>query len=125
MLPPKLNPRILEYYRPSDVQGSPWLLKPEFPSSAEVTDAPDDDQDSHASSDIVELEANRPRGAWHSKEEYLQTQYELYREDALRGIREAVTTIKSSPHAVEDDLGGRTGIYEKVQDLSAHVHENH
>jgi hypothetical protein len=34
-------------------------------------------------------------------EEYL---YELYRGDAIPGIQEAVTPIKSSPHAVEDDL---------------------
>jgi hypothetical protein len=38
--------------------------------------------------------------------------------------RQLVTTIKVSLYAVDDDLGGRIGIYEKVQDSSVQVYEN-
>ncbi|KAF2213954.1 hypothetical protein CERZMDRAFT_110938 [Cercospora zeae-maydis SCOH1-5] len=74
----------------------------------------DHDDDNTSSSDVVELAPNRPSGAWESKEEYLSTQYHLYREDAIRGLREAVTRMRICPDAVEDSYSGKIGIYEKV-----------
>lgn len=107
----KLNHRVAKYFEKL-VDGPGWLSKPELPTSAEVMDH---DDDNNSSSDVVELEPNRPFGAWESKEEYLSTQYELYREDAIRGLREAVTRMRICPDAVEDSYNGKIGIYEKVR----------
>lgn len=115
ILPPKLNPLVHQYFEPARIKvgGGSWLERPEIPTSEEVMDL--DDTSSSGSTDIVELLPNRPKGAWESKEEYLSTHYELYREDAIRGIREAVTNIRITPEAVEDAFHGRIGIYEKVK----------
>ncbi|PPJ54055.1 hypothetical protein CBER1_02950 [Cercospora berteroae] len=110
VVPHKLNPRVARYFEKS-IDGPGWLSSPELPTSAEVMDH---DDDNSSSSDVVELEPNRPFGAWQSKEEYLSTQYDLYREDAVRGLREAVTRMRICPDAVEDSYNGKIGIYEKV-----------
>ncbi|KAF7193807.1 Helicase required for RNAi-mediated heterochromatin assembly 1 [Pseudocercospora fuligena] len=111
LLPPKLNPKVREYFEPAEVEGGAWLSKPEIPTSAEVLDL---DTVSSSSSDVIELEPNRPVGPWQSKEQYLSTLYELYREDALRGLREAVSMTRCTPHAAEGAFAGKVGIYDKV-----------
>lgn len=111
LLPPKLNPKVREYFEPAEVEGGAWLSKSEIPTSAEVLDL---DTVSASSSDVIELEPNRPVGPWQSKEQYLSTLYELYREDALRGLREAVSMTRCTPHAAEDAFASKVGIYTKV-----------
>lgn len=111
ILPPRLNLKVREYFDAAPTEGGAWLSKPEIPTTAEILDL---DTDSAASSDVIELEPNRPKGAWDSKEQYLSTHYELYREDALRGLREAVSMVRCTPAAVEDAFNGKVGIYEKV-----------
>ncbi|KAI5361869.1 Putative P-loop containing nucleoside triphosphate hydrolase, DNA2/NAM7 helicase, helicase [Septoria linicola] len=111
MLPSRLNVQIGRYFDNPVVTGGGWLAKPELPTAAEVMDL---DDDNTSSSTIVEMLPNRPIGPWESKEEYLSTQYDLYREDAIRGLREAVTKIRICPDANEDTYDGKVGIYEKV-----------
>lgn len=67
------------------------------------------------SSDIVELVPNKPEGSWADKEAYLSAHYELLREDALRPLRDAVSSVRITPQANEDAFMGQLGIYEKVR----------
>lgn len=109
--PAKLNSRIRDYFAGEAADGRKWLSRPEIPSSDELMDT---DTNSSASSDIVEIAANRPTGAFEDKQKYLETQYELLREDATRPLREAVFQLRAKPNAIEDDFQGQIGIYDKV-----------
>ena len=111
ILPPKVNGRVSEYFVEPVVTGGGWLAKSEFPTAGEVLDL---DDDNNSSSTIVELSANRPESRWDSKEEYLAAQYLLNREDSIRGLREAVTSMQRMPESTEDAFNGKVGIYEKV-----------
>lgn len=111
--PAKLNSRIRDYFAGEAADGRKWLSRPEIPSSDELMDT---DTNSSASSDIVEIAANRPTGAFEDKQKYLETQYELLREDATRPLREAVFQLRAKPNAIEDDFQGQIGIYDKVRE---------
>ncbi|KAF2163371.1 hypothetical protein M409DRAFT_68628 [Zasmidium cellare ATCC 36951] len=119
LLPPKLNPRIREYFEGPPVAGGAWLRRPEFPTSEEILDY--DGSSSSSSSDntdsassVVEISANKPIGAFEDIEDYLSTQYELLREDAIKGLRDAVARVRITPQAAEDAFSGQVGIYEKI-----------
>lgn len=118
IVPPKLNRHVSVYFVEPVVTGGGWLAKPEFPTSSEVLDLNDDNI---SSSTIVELLANRPEGPWESKEEYLAAHYLLNREDSIRGLREAVTSMQRSPDSAEDAFDGKVGIYEKVCICLSHL----
>ena len=111
LLPAKLNPRIRQYCDQETADGGSWLSRPEIPTAAELMDT---DTSSSASSDIVEIAANKPVGAFADKEDYLSTQYELLREDATRPLREAVARVRDKPSSGEDAFDGQIGIYDKV-----------
>ncbi|EME45071.1 hypothetical protein DOTSEDRAFT_52452 [Dothistroma septosporum NZE10] len=111
LLPAKLNPRIREYCEQETAEGGSWLSRPEIPTAAELMDT---DTSSSASSDIVEIAANRPMGAFEGREDYLSTQYELLREDATRPLREAVARVRNKPSSGEDAFDGQIGIYDKT-----------
>lgn len=66
VLPQKLNLKVRQYFDDAKkaVDGGQWLHRPEIPTSGEIMDT---DTTSSTSSDIVELTANKPRGAWGSK----------------------------------------------------------
>lgn len=115
ILPQKLNAKVREYYEAPAPTGGDWLARSEIPGSAEIMDR---ENLSNASSDIVELPANKLLGPFTSKEEYLQTHYELLREDSLRPLREAVTAVRETPAAHEDVFNGKIGIYEKASRTS-------
>ena len=114
--PAKLNPRIREYYEGEVADGGSWLSRPEIPTTEELLDT---DTNSSASSDIVEIAPNKPKGPFEDKEDYLSTQYELLREDATRPLREAVSLVRSKPRAIEEDFDGQIGIYDKVREEAA------
>ncbi|EMC94186.1 hypothetical protein BAUCODRAFT_141556 [Baudoinia panamericana UAMH 10762] len=113
VLPPQLNLHVRQYFEDgkNPVDGGAWLERPEFPSSGEILDV---DTNSSTSSDIVELVANKPVGAWQSKEVYLSAMYELLREDAVRPLRQAVSAVRGTPAASEDAFNSTIGIYTKV-----------
>ena len=50
-------------------------------------------------------------------DEYLGTHYELLREDSIKGLRDAVLSIKFTPEAKEDAFNGAIGIYDKARHL--------
>lgn len=100
-----------EYYEAPKATGEDWLLRSEIPGSAEIMDR---EVSSNGSSSFVEIPANKPRGPFASKEEYLHTHYELLREDSLRPLREAVTAVREAPTADEEAHNGQIEIYEKA-----------
>lgn len=118
LLPPKLNPRIREYFEGKPVAGGAWLRRPEFPTSGEILDRDGSSSSSSSSSDIVEISPNKPVGAFEDIEDYLSTQYELLREDAVKGLRDAVARVRITSQAAEDAFSGQVGIYEKVRSHS-------
>lgn len=122
ILQPKLNSKIREYYEPKSVEGGQWLRRPEMPTAAELMDNDTEESSSDKSSDIIELEPNKPLGAFKSKEQYLSTHYELLREDAVRPLREAVCKMRNAPAAVEETFSGQIGIYEKVSESFSPSH---
>lgn len=117
--PQKLNTRIREYVESKPAQGGSWLRRPEYPTSEEILDR-DGGSSSSSSSDIVVLSPNKPEGPFENVEDYLSTQYELLREDAVKGLRDAVAKLSFTPEAMEDAFSGAIGIYDKVRNNSAY-----
>nr|POF07036.1 helicase required for rnai-mediated heterochromatin assembly 1 [Quercus suber] len=123
LLPSQLNPNVRTYFHdaPNDSDAPSWLSRDEIPSSDEV-------MEEHASdasrADRMKIVPNKPEGAWESKgtnvktdsdtETYLEAQYALAREEAVRPIREAVSRVRNLPGGDEDAFDGKIGIYEKA-----------
>lgn len=116
-MPSNAHPeRIREYFKKADTpeKGGHWHAKPEVPTPAEILNDPYDDQGN--SKAVQKLRPNKIEGAYSSNEEYLSTQYDLIREDALQPLREAVAQIRASPYLDEDEYNQRCsiGLYEPV-----------
>jgi helicase required for RNAi-mediated heterochromatin assembly 1 len=119
--PTKANEDIRKYCELASkpVAGAgPWLDKPEIPHPNEILR-----HDSHMPTSgtietlITTEEEPRPKkidGAYDSTEEYLSTEYELLREDALRPLREAVAEVRKDPWKDEAQYDKSVGIYEPV-----------
>lgn len=56
-------------------------------------------------------EVNTIRGAFESKEKYLEIQYKLLREDTVRHLRELVKTVRANPTINEEEIRDQVGIY--------------
>lgn len=101
------NPEIRQYFDPVlPIYGpwSNWQTKPELPSAEEVLGIEESDE-------TISLPQNRIEGAWESKEKYLQSHYELLREDSLSPIRTAVQRLRDDPMLNDThDIS----VYEKV-----------
>lgn len=84
--------------------GKEWLHKPELPTASEIlgTDTPEDD---------VKLKGNIIGEPWPSTEQYLETHYNLIREDSVVPLRDAVTLVRHNPHMHDEKS---ISIYEKV-----------
>ena len=68
ILPQRLNLKVREYFENVNkpVVGGPWLDRPEIPTAREILDF---DSEGSSNSSVVELVANKPKGAWASKGE--------------------------------------------------------
>lgn len=80
----------------------PWLFKSEIPTSGEILD---DEEEP------VQLSENRLNRPWPSQKKYLETHYELLREDAVAPLRDAVHQFKNTPNMSDD---GHLVVYTKV-----------
>jgi helicase required for RNAi-mediated heterochromatin assembly 1 len=117
-VPSKANEDIRRYYELAHkpVAGAgPWLDKPEIPHPNEIL------RHEPASATIETLittnEEPRPKkidGPYDNTEDYLSTEYELLREDALRPLREAVAEVRKDPWKDESQYENSVGIYEPV-----------
>jgi len=107
-----LNQRVRAYMRAANepVNTGSWLSRREIPTSAEllgnVVDADDGD-----GGDELEVPVNVVQGSWGSKEEYLNTHYELLREDAVAPLRDAVAEVREVPSMMDSQA---ICIYENV-----------
>lgn len=80
---------------------SSWLDRPEMPDAAEMLEE-----------EALNLSANRMDKPWSSSKKYLQTHYELIREDSIAPLRDAIAQFKTTPDMVDDKA---IAIYEKVR----------
>ena len=87
-----------------------WLTLPEIPTSVEVGRL----KDGKPTVGEIPVPVNKVDGAWPSKEEYLQSHYELLREDGVASLREAVEEIRAKPELMEKDSQEHAAIYENV-----------
>lgn len=116
--PAKANEDIRKYYelagKPVAGAGS-WLEKPEIPHPSEILrQAP---VSGALETLITTDEEPRPKkvdGAYDSTEDYLSTEYDLLREDALRPLREAVAEVREDAWKDEALYEKSVGIYEPV-----------
>ena len=105
----------------------PWINMPEIPSPAEILEVPTSFSSSLGSKfgdtneSLVNVSVDekiRPKkfiGPYDDKEDYLRTEYELLREDAIRPLREAVQEVRADPYRDEGEYKNHTiGIYEPV-----------
>ena len=81
-----------------------WVGKSEIPTAKEIIGE---------AREIV-LQENKMFGAWETRADYLQTQYELLREDAVSPLREVVEELKNKPGLMEVDSRESAAIYENV-----------
>ncbi|KAK8239489.1 P-loop containing nucleoside triphosphate hydrolase protein [Phyllosticta capitalensis] len=93
------------------VNASSWLSKPEIPTTDEILDENQDGEEE------VGLFQNKIEGAWDSKEHYLESHFELIREDAMLPLRQAIGRIRRDPYHPEEVYGTTVGLYEKVHIL--------
>jgi helicase required for RNAi-mediated heterochromatin assembly 1 len=104
-----------------------WVNLPAIPSPAEILDVPTSFRSSYGSRfsdpneslvDVEVEESIRPKKVtepYDDKEDYLRTEYELLREDAIRPLRDAVQEIRADPWKDEGEYQNHTiGIYEPV-----------
>jgi helicase required for RNAi-mediated heterochromatin assembly 1 len=117
-VPSKANEDVRKYYelaRKPVAGAGPWLDKPEIPHPNEIL------RHEPASGTIETLittgEEPRPKkidGPYENTEDYLSTEYELLREDALRPLRDAVAEVRKYPWKDEAQYENSVGIYEPV-----------
>ena len=118
--PSRMNNDIHKYQENAKkpvVNAGSWIEKPEVPTSAELMV---NCQISFPDETIIDLEEelrpNRIDGPYQSNEEYLGTQYELLREDAIRPLRQAIEEVRRNPWWNESKYppSRAIGIYEPV-----------
>ena len=90
--------------------GPPWLHDPDVPTTREIgtlVDAQVQDQE-------VAIYPNKIKGAWQSKEQYLEAHYGLMRLDAITPLRNAVDEVRLTPSLIEKNSQEHARIYENV-----------
>ncbi|KAF2272378.1 P-loop containing nucleoside triphosphate hydrolase protein [Westerdykella ornata] len=117
----KTTNEIREYYKEpqAPVVGGNWVSKPEIPTPDEIMMPSHAVDNRETIIDVTEgkspLRPNKVLGAYESIDEYLGTQYDLIREDAIGPLREAVRQVRESPYLDEVEYeGGSIGLYEPV-----------
>ena len=114
----RTNNDILQYIHDAKKpvgSAGPWIDQPEIPTSAEIMSFPTGFTQDPSALDS-KVRPNKVEGAYDTNEEYLGTQYELLREDALRPLRRAVEAVWKSPELDEFEYPPErgVGIYEPV-----------
>ncbi|KAL5406333.1 hypothetical protein PMIN03_007833 [Paraphaeosphaeria minitans] len=120
--PSRINGDIWKYCQDTTklvVNTGSWINKSEIPTSSELF--PGGNSASFTVGEQIinldeELRPNKVEGSYKSKEEYLGTQYNLLREDAIRPLRQAVEEVRKNPWRDESDYppSSGIGIYEPV-----------
>lgn len=116
--PARVNNDIRKYFELADkpVAGAgAWLDKPEIPHPREIMR----EEPTFATMETLINTEDEPRpkkvdGPYEDTEDYLRTEYELLREDALQPLREAVAEVRKDPWKEEAKYEKNVGIYEPV-----------
>lgn len=113
-----MNDDIRKYYEAAHkpvANAASWLAKPEIPHPSEILR---EDSTFTDGATLIRIEEGpRPKkaeGPYDNVEDYLRTEYDLLREDALRPLREAVAEVRKSPWKDEAQYKKGVGIYEPV-----------
>lgn len=106
-----LNLNVREYFalEPADDNFPSWVSKREIPSSSEIQG----DEDAGREAEF-EVPVNRVHAPWESKGNYLESHYQLLREDAISPLRQAVAEVRESPYMHEKNSEEDAAIYNKV-----------
>ena len=109
------NPSIRKYVKRFDqsVDSSDWTKFREIPLSCEIFD---EGRTEHT--EAVEVHENIVVGPYSSKEDYLERQYSLLREDAVAPLRDVVSEVQAYPRMMEAESDNSAYIYEKVSQYS-------
>ena len=89
---------------PAD-NAKPWLFKTDVPTTEEILDHEEDP---------VVLSENKVNKPWPNQKRYLETHYELLREDAISPLRDAVHHFRKTPDMIDDS---QIAIYDKASYL--------
>ncbi|KAF2264215.1 P-loop containing nucleoside triphosphate hydrolase protein [Lojkania enalia] len=118
----KNNNDIRGYYDAKQPESlSDWLNKPEIPAPTEIMENVHSNATEEALIDVIQkLRYNKPKGPYDNTKDYLETQYDLLREDTIRPLREAVEHVRADPWLDETDFpnGSNISIYEPVYIVS-------
>ena len=117
-VPSRVNDDIRKYYEVAHkrvANASSWIDKPEIPHPSEILR---EEPTFTTGAPLIKIEEGpRPKkveGPYDNVEEYLRTEYDLLRDDALRPLREAVAEVRKSPWKDEAQYEKGVGIYEPV-----------
>ncbi|KAJ4290505.1 hypothetical protein N0V90_010722 [Kalmusia sp. IMI 367209] len=116
----RTNNDISKYFQDASkpvVKAGAWIDKSEVPTSSEIITGSSGFTIGEQIIDFdEELRPNKVKGAYENNEEYLGTQYELLREDAIRPLRQAVEDVRKDPWKDETEYppSSGIGIYEPV-----------
>lgn len=108
-----------EYERQDCTNG--WRSLPEIPAAEEInttfraSQANEEDGDSDAYFLPLDLPHNNRRGPWTDIETYVRSHYQLIRQDAIAGLRQAVYLYKMDPTMADR---GDVHIYTHVRLIS-------
>jgi helicase required for RNAi-mediated heterochromatin assembly 1 len=103
---------IRAYFEADEASSLPaWVRKPEIPDAQEIACLSVDGQVVPVD---VELQPNQITGAYPSRNSYLETQYELLREDAVEPLRSAVDEVRQVAGLLERYSTTGALIYEDV-----------
>lgn len=103
---PSANMAIREYYNATDhAHLADWQTKPELPTAQEVMGT------DRFGGDFT-LAVNKISGPWPSADLYLETHYNLLREDAVAPLRDAIATFRQRPGMTDNN---NLVIYERVR----------
>lgn len=104
-----LQEGIRNYVRSSNITindpKEAWRVKAEIPTGEELLGLGDEP---------IKLRPNKVKGQWKSANRYLETHYELLREDTVANLRDAVAAVRESPTRMDDS---EISIYENVREL--------
>ncbi|KAI9737771.1 MAG: hypothetical protein M1834_009139 [Cirrosporium novae-zelandiae] len=95
---PQLNTAIRDYVwgqrNNAKSADSSWLFQREIPTAQEINNPEEE----------IVIPENKVKGAWESKEAYLEAHYELLREDAIASLRTAVDQVREKPQMNDSEL---------------------
>lgn len=115
--PGTTNLRIREYFKASKQPIDPthWTSFRDIPSTPEVFSPNRMDNE-----ESVQLPENIVVGPFASKEDYLERQYSLLREDAISPLRNVISELQVHPYIMEKNSEEGAYIYEKVSRRKFH-----